>query len=700
MTTPAPRLPVSRVIAPRSIALIGASESLEKFGGRILHNAMRHGYQGRLLPINPHRETLLGLKAYPSVADAPGPIDLAVIAVPASQLLETVRACAEAGVGACIVVTAQMAEFDAAGAALQDQAVAIARAQGMRLVGPNCMGFINAHAGLGLTSSMTIQHVPSLIAGGVGLVSQSGALMATLFIHAHELGIGVSSMVSVGNQADLELTDFFEVLVDDPDTTTICLYVEGLKRPDRFIELGLRAVQAGKTVLAVKAGRTEAGHTAARSHTASLAGSYSAFAAACRSAGVVLMDEPEAMIAVAGMLDKLGPFGPGGIGLVVSSGGGGAVTADRLSEAGLPLAVWTPDTRTALESHFLPTHVNNPIDLGAHKGALGPHVFADTLDAAIRDPGVAVLAYIMTPQPMMAETTAGLIRAHRETGKPVAVVYDTASFAPEITAQALAGGLPVVRRIDDLIRVLDAGLRLRDLRSDLARPAPQRPSGFPLASGPGHGALDEPGTKALLSSIGLAVPADGLASTVDDALAVAARIGYPVVMKGVSDTIVHKSDAGLVHLDLVDQNALRQAFAAIAQAMPVGEPMRVSVQKMVRGEAELIIGARHDDGFGPQVVVGFGGVLVELLGDVQTALAPIAPWQAEAMLRRLRLWPVLDGYRGRSRLDVAAVVDAIVRVSWLAAELGPRLRELDVNPLLVMRAGQGAIALDARATLS
>ena len=171
-------------------------------------------------------------------------------------------------------------------------------------------------------------------------------------------------------------------------------------------------------------------------------------------------------------------------------------------------------------------------------------------------------------------------------------------------------------------------------------------------------------------------------------------------MKGVSDTIVHKSDAGLVHLDLVDQNALRQAFAAIAQAMPVGEPMRVSVQKMVRGEAELIIGARHDDGFGPQVVVGFGGVLVELLGDVQTALAPIAPWQAEAMLRRLRLWPVLDGYRGRSRLDVAAVVDAIVRVSWLAAELGPRLRELDVNPLLVMRAGQGAIALDARATLS
>lgn len=699
MKQQAPRIPVERVVSPHSIAIIGASESIDKFGGRILHNVMRHGYEGRLLPINPNRETLLGLKAYPNIAAAPGPLDLAVVAVPATQLLAMVEECAKAGVGACILVTAQTAEFDAAGAELQDRVAAVAKAHGMRLVGPNCMGMINAPAKLGLTSSMTIQHVPSLRVGGVGLVSQSGALMATLFIHGYDVGVGFSRMISVGNQADLDLTDFFEALVDDAHTTTICLYVEGLKNPARFVELGRSANEKGKTVLAVKAGRTDAGLAAAKSHTASLAGSYAAFAAACRAGGVVLMDEPEAMIMVAGMLDKMGPFGAGSVGLVVSSGGGGAVTADRLTEGGVPMAAWTAGTVAKLETHFLPHHINNPMDLGAHKGALGPHVFAGTLDAVVRDPAVAVLAYMMTPQPLMADTTAALIRARQETGKPVAVLYDTSSFAPEITAQALEGGLPIVKRIDDLIRTLDAGIRLRDLRADLTRPAPQKPAEFVMPASPGTGQLSEPEAKALLAAIGVPVPAEEIVDNEDAAVAAAARIGFPVVLKGVSHTVVHKSDAGLVHLNLGEAEAVKRAFAAIAKALPAGE-RHVSVQQMARGEAELIVGARYDDSFGPQVIVGFGGVLVELLGDVQTALAPVAPWQAEGMLKRLKLWPLLDGYRSRPKLDVAAAVDTVVRVSWLAAELGPRLRELDINPLLVRRAGHGVIAVDGRGTLS
>lgn len=303
---PAWRIPLSRLLRPRSVAIVGASDSLDKFGGRILANVQRHGFPGRLLPINPKRAEVRGLPAWPDIAEAPGPVDLAVIAVPGSQLLETVGAAACAGVGACVVITAQLAEFDAQGQALQDEVVALARAHGMRLLGPNCMGLISPAASLALSSTLTLQHAPALRRGGVGFVSQSGALMGTLFVIGDDHAVGFSHMVSIGNQADLELCDFLEALIEDENTRVICLYVEALKSPRRFVELARLARAAGKPVLAVKAGRTEVGASAARSHTASLAGSYEAFVAACESAGVLVFDEPEGMIVAAGVFDRLG----------------------------------------------------------------------------------------------------------------------------------------------------------------------------------------------------------------------------------------------------------------------------------------------------------------------------------------------------------------------------------------------------------
>lgn len=703
MNATLPRLPIERVIKPRSVAVIGASEDEAKFGGRIMHNVVRHGYAGRLLPINPGRATILGQKAYPNIAAAPGPVDLVVIAVPAAQLLQTIEECGRAGVGACVVITAQLGEFDSAGAKLQGQIVATAAGYGMRLIGPNCMGLITATHALGLTSSPTLQYAGELRRGPVGFVSQSGALMGALFVLGHDHGVGFTSMISVGNQADLELSDFFEGLIEDDETNTICLYIEAIKDARRFVALAHRARQGGKRVIAIKAGRTEAGSAMARSHTASLAGSFAAFEAVCRETGILLADEPEAMILAAGVLSHSPRLGPGGIGLVVSSGGGGAVTADRMTAAGLPLAQWTEATRERLDKHFLRTHQNNPIDLGAHIGTLGPHVFRDAIDAVADDANVAAFMYIMTPQPLMPPTIEAVIDVWRRQTKPVVFVLDTSRFGEDIRQRVLAAGMPFVTRIDDGLRVLDLLVRERELAAASRVEVASRPTGAGLRPADTKaGFLTEPEAKALFAAYGIATTREQIVHTADKAVRVAEAIGYPVVAKGVSAGVVHKSDLGLVHLGLGDARAVRDAFAAISTALArAGDTAgpNVVVQEMVRGGAELIVGARYDATFGPQVLVGFGGVMVEILHDIQVASAPVSSDQALAMLRRLALWPVLDGARGRPRLDVAAVAETVSRLSWLAHDLGPRLRDLEINPLIVRAAGAGAIAVDGRGTL-
>ena len=693
------RIDAARIVRPTSVAIIGASEDFSKFGGRFVHNVIKHGFAGRLIFINPARDSILGRPAYRSIEQAPGPIDVALVAVPASLLRETIDACARAGVGACIVVTAQLGEFDAKGRALQDELVAIAQASGMRLVGPNCMGLIAPSHRLGLTSSPTLQYADHLCPGAVALISQSGALMGTLFVLGYDHGVGFSFLVSVGNQADLELCDFLEAAVEDAETKVICLYVEQVSDPSRFAALARRAAVAGKPVLVVKAGRTEAGRTMARSHTASLAGSYEAFDAVCRACGATLMDEPEGMLMTAGLLARNPVARTDGLGVVVSSGGGGAVLADRLTQAGATLVAWDEATSTRLGKHFLPQHRNNPIDLGAHVGALGPHVFHDTIRAVYEDPQVGVFVYLFTPQPLMPETLDALLEIWRDGRKPVFVVLDTSRFAEDLRRRMLDAGMPFVTDIDDVLRGVEV-VRQR-LAMTTPEPAPDRPPRLPPVTPVARdGFLTEPETKALLSAYGIATTQDRIVATRQEAIAAAREIGLPVVLKAVSRRIVHKSDGGFVHLGLENERAVADAFDAIASAWPDGdEAVAVSVQPMVQGGTELIVGARHDPQFGPLALVGLGGVFVEVLRDVQMWPAPVSPPSAAAMLRRLKSWPLLAGARGRPALDIEAVADTVARLSWLAHDLGPRLIDIEINPLIVRAAGLGAIAVDGRANL-
>ncbi|WP_169457887.1 acetate--CoA ligase family protein [Ottowia thiooxydans] len=695
---------------PRSVAIIGASASTEKFGGRLFACLVKQGFSGRIFPINPQRDTLLGLRAYANISDVPEPVDVAVIALPSSQLLETVRACANAGVGACVLITAQTAEFDEAGENLQREVVRTAREAGMRLVGPNCLGIINPAHGMALTSSATMLHVPSLPKGGVGLVSQSGALMATLFMIGYDHGVGFSRMISVGNQADLELCDFFECLIDDAATRVICLYVEGLVNPERFIALARRARDVGKPVLVVKAGRTTSGQIAALSHTASLAGSFEAFRSACEATGALLIDEPEGMVLAAGAMDKLGELHPGGIAMMVSSGGCGAVTSDRLDLLGLPLlTAYGKNARDALGDCYLDRHINNPIDLGALKRGPNLEDSVTTVRAILADPGVAVMLFLMTPQPFMPEMADALAAAWKDSGKPLLVVLNTGSLGEPIRQRFIASGTAFVSRIDDGIRTLEVMCRLSK-NAGTHDASPVRPADVPQNFKAAYSGTHAPGTiltepevKSMLASYGIRATEDHVVDSEASAVAIADAIGYPVVLKGVARDISHKSDSGLVQLNLSNAADVRQAYkhlSDVLKRLSTSAGNAIVVQPMIHGATELIMGGRYDKQFGPQLLVGFGGVQVELLQDVCSALAPVTREKAQSMLMSLKLFPLLNGFRGKPAADMEAAVDAICRFSWLLSDLGDSLLELDVNPLLVRPAGQGALAVDGRGVVA
>jgi len=700
-----PRVGVDRLLHPRSVAVFGASDSKDKFGGRIMHFLVRHGFPGEIYPINLRRPEVLGRRAYPEIGAAPAGVDVAILAVPSDSLVRSVSEAAAAGVGGCVIISTGFAEAGEEGRARQAALVEIVRQTGIRLVGPNCMGLIVPHHRLALCSSVVLD-TERLRDGPIGLISQSGALMVSIFDRAGSDGIGFRHCVSLGNQVDLEICDFLEYLVEDAATEAICLYVEGLLDGARF-RRGLAAARAaGKPVLVVKTGRTEAGVRSARSHTASLAGAYEVFEAVCREEGAVLARDPDDMVRAAHFLVRHRRPRRGGVGVISSSGGGTGIASDRLTELGVPLAVLTPGTRAALGELLLPPQADNPIDLGGRKAPEEVEIAGDVSRLLFDDPGVAYGLVILTSMPFFSARSRLMAEAAQKADKPVMIAF-TPGAAADGPRQALREiGQFFFDRTEDALRVL-ALLADHDALRAMAPAATRRPDGLPAPAGLAalpSGPLTESEVKAALAAYGIAVAREALAPTPAAAAVEAARLGFPVALKAVSRGIVHKSDLGAVRLDLATPDAVRLAAEEMTRALSAAAPGAAregfSVQEMVRGEAEVIVGARRDPHFGPVALVGLGGIAVEILKDVAVAPAPLSPLRARAMLAALRAAPLLAGARGRPPLDVDAIVDALVRLSWLAADLGPRLIDLEVNPLIARRAGGGAVAVDGRGTLA
>ena len=709
MTIGGPRATVADMLHPGSVAVFGASDNVAKFGGRIMHYLVKHGFAGRIVPINPGRTEVLDRRCYPRISDAPGPLDVAILAVPPPAVVPAVAECADAGVRCCVVMTTGFAEAGPDGGARQEALVEIVRRTGLRLVGPNCMGLINPHHRLALTSSLVLE-VESLLPGRVGLVSQSGALMVSMYNRAHDAGIGFSACVSLGNQADVEICDVLDYMLADPGTDAIALYVEGFRDAPRFLALAEDAQGRGKPLLVVKTGRSDAGVRAARSHTASLAGSYAVFEAVCRERGVLLTDDPDGMILAADLLCRYDAPGECRIGVLSPSGGGAAIAVDRVAEAGLELAVLRPATKDALLEILLPPQADNPIDLGGRRDG-NPIAAADrAMSVLAADPGVGAVLVALTTTPFYEETTRALASAAVRSGKPVlfAVTPGSAADGPRRILREL--GCHYYDRFDDALRVatLWSGHR-RAMRGRRASPnrraSPDRVQPLPdrleaLRRLPA-GMLTAPQVRPVLEAYGIPVAQERMATNVEEAVSAAAALGYPVALKAVCRGLVHKTDAGVVQLGLAGPDAVARAWDRVTAAvrrLPEVEFQGCTVQEMVEGEGEVIVGARRDEQFGPVVLVGWGGVLVEVLHDVALAPAPVSAGRAVELLEGLRMWPLLAGVRGR-RLDVERVADIVRRVSLLAADLGERLVELDVNPVVVRAAGEGAVAVDCRATL-
>jgi len=695
---------VARALNPQAVAILGASDDTQKWGGSILALLRKFGWPGRIAPINPGAESVQGLPSFPSVSAAvaaTGPIDVAVIVVPDKLTESAIADCAQSGVKVALMVTSQFAESGPEGAALQARVLQIAQQGGMRIIGPNCMGYFHSHARMNLLNSQALMRNSELVQGEIALISQSGALAGAMLARAYDLGTGFSFCVSLGNQADLEVCDFLDYAIDDAQSKVIALYVEGVKDSTRFVALLRRARAAGKPVLIVKAGRTALGQKAVQSHTASLAGEYRAFEAAVHAAGAVLVDDFLELIAQAAAWTRLpAPSGPQ-VAVLSGSGGGGAVASDLVGEAGLQAATLSPATVQRLLALMPEAGARLPLDLGAipARQRTDPRWLRQVLDIILADPAVGAALFVMTTMPDMAGTAATVVDVNRESPKPLAFVNAASSAGVQAGDKLKSAGLVNFAHIKEALGYLRNRLAWEAYENESPALAGKAPTAIKtIVDALPAGLVGEHDAKRLLAAAGIPVTRGAIAQTEDDAVRAANAIGYPVVMKLVSAQISHKSDVGGVVLNVADADAVRRHFGALQAAaarVPGATFGGALVQQQARADAEVLIGTQWDAQFGPMLMIGLGGTLVELLQDTALLPASAGPRAIRRAIEGLRLYPLLTGYRGKPPANLDTLVDVAQRFGQLAMQLGARLPECEANPVMV--AGNQVVVADARA---
>jgi acyl-CoA synthetase (NDP forming) len=674
---------------PRGVAVVGASSDPNKIGGRPVAFLKRGGFAGRIYPINPGAAEVQGLPAFASLQEVDGPLDLAVIALAAPQVVPALRAAAARGARAAVVFSAGFAEDGDAGRAAQAELLDAARGLGVRLLGPNSLGLFNTASGLFGTFATALDGAwPK--PGGLAVVTQSGALGSYAFALAEARGLGFSCFVATGNEADLDVADCIAWLAGDPATTVICTAMEAAKDGRRLMRAIAAARAAGKAVIALKAGATDAGAAAAATHTGSLAGSDSAYDAAFRQAGAVRVRSIEAMVDAAYAAAGARPIAEGRVAVVTTSGGVGVLLADAASEGGLTLPQLGPDAERAVKAVVPLAGGTNPVDSSAQiVGDLSK--YAELLEAVLGGERFdAVLGYLahVGRNPAHMARLRGPLAALRARHPDVAFVLCMLADA-ELRAELLAEGFLV---FEDPTRAMAAIALLKRLGA-----APPRLPAELLRRTLPPGPYDEVAATTLLAGAGLPMAPLRAAATAEEAVLAAEAVGYPCVVKLRSPDIAHKSDVGGVALRLADAAAVRDAFARVTAAARAARPDAriegVVVAPMARPGVEAIIGTRLDPAFGPMVMVGAGGVLVEVLRDVSLRVAPVDLPTARAMIAETRLGALLRGVRGAPPADSEALARAIVALSELAAAAGDTLESAEINPILV--GADGATGVDA-----
>lgn len=700
------RHPLDCIFHPRSVAVIGASEREGSVGRTLLWNLIRSPFGGTVFPVNPQRHSILGIKSYPNIASVPEVVDLVIIATPAATVPQVIRECVAVGVKGAIIVSAGFKEIGEAGAALEQEVLAEARRGGMRIIGPNCLGVMNPLVGLNATFAGSVAR-----AGNVAFISQSGALCTSILDWSLGENVGFSAFVSIGSMLDVGWGDLIEYLGDDPHTHSIVLYMESIGDARAFLSAA-REVAIDKPIIVLKVGFTEAAAKAAASHTGALTGSDAVLNAAFRRCGVLRVHTISDLFDMAEILAKQPRPKGNRLSIVTNAGGPGAIATDALISGGGELSELASTTLQQLDQ-FLPPQWShhNPIDI---LGDASSDRYAQTLEVIANDPNSDGLLVILTPQAMTNPTqTAEKLKAYSQLDKPLLSSWMGGAEVAVGTQILNQANIPTFPYPDTAVRLFNYmwqySYNLRGIYETPSLPldsdlhAPDRNLAAKIltqATSCDRSLLTEYESKQLLTAYGIPTVPTEIATSDLEAVEIADRFGYPVVLKLHSETITHKTDVGGVRLNLCDAGAVSRAFAAIATKVRSIDPkafLGVTVQPMVKMEGyELILGSSLDPQFGEVMLFGMGGQLVEIFKDRSLALPPLNTTLARRMMEQTHIYKALQGVRGRAAIDMDKLEQLLVNFSQLIVEQ-PQIREIDINPLTV--SPEGMIALDARVLL-
>ncbi|NLI73339.1 MAG: CoA-binding protein [Euryarchaeota archaeon] len=687
----------------RSIAVIGASSRPGKVGHIILRNMITSNYSGDLYPINPNADEILGLKAYPDILAIPGPVEMAVIAVPNTAVPGVIDQAGKKGVKVAVIISAGFRETGPKGAELENLVGEIASKYGIRILGPNCLGIISTRNNINATFTNNFP-----LEGNVAVMSQSGAMGTILLDWAKGTKIGFSQFISVGNKLDIDESDLLEYLRDDDDTKVIGMYVEGMRRGKKFIEQAT-ATSRCKPIIALKSGRTTTGAKAASSHTGALSGSDNVYSAAMSESSVLrvkTLDE---------FFDLLQAFAnmplPRGdrVAIVTNAGGLGVMAADACSDYGLTMTSFSKETVDKMREG-LPEEASlyNPVDVIGDADA--PR-FELALRSVLNDPGVDCVLAMVAPTDLLDVTElANMLATYAgKTDMPLVAAWVGGAGMSTGSAVLKEAGIPNYESPDRAVRALAAMAWYQEMKniSDygtaplIERDLYKVKKVLEMVESEDRNTLSETEGKEILQAYGIRVPLTGLAHSADNAAELASQIGFPVVLKISSPDIAHKTDVGGVVVNLKDEEQVRREYetmmARIRSTLPDVRIDGITVENMFSGR-EVIIGMVRDEQFGPVITFGLGGIFVEILRDVSHAIAPLSEYRVDKMIRSIRAYPILAGARGRKRADVSALKDTLFRVAQIAIDF-PQIIEFEINPVMVGDEGQGCGAVDALAII-
>jgi acyl-CoA synthetase (NDP forming) len=700
----------------RSVAILGASPDFYSPSGRPIKMLLELGYEGKVYPVNPKYREIAGLKCYPTVFEIPDPVDLAVIAVAAPAVIPLLRDCASQGIKGAVVIASGFGEVGQEGLLLEKEMAALAQETGMRIMGPNCLGMVNNINKLwaGFAELQKYGEEYYRYPNRFSLISQSGFFGSVICSMAALQRVGFNHFASIGNQADLSFTDFLEYMVDDPQVQIITGYIEGLKQGPRFMEMARKALIREKPMIVMKVGRTEAGARAASSHTGSLAGSDRVYDAAFRQAGIIRAEGFGQLIAA--ITFAAGGRWPRGnrVAIVSSAGGASVIMSDQCSRMGLEVTALDPETRRSLD-RVLPFFASsaNPVDLTAQV-MTEPDLLYKCLKLVIFDPNVdLVIANLLVNREDVAKQLGEQLRElYNQIDKPVLIngnPWGRNEVEAILMEQLTATGYPAIEDIDTAVWAAASLVRwfarTKNVLEKPYNPAPGRARDRTksILEACRDRYLAEHRAMEVLKSYGINVCRSALAGSEEEAVALAAEIGYPVVLKIQSPDILHKSDIGGVKVNLDEADEVRRAYSAIKQAVEQNAPDAriegILVQEMLTPGTEAIVGVNYDKVFGPVIMFGLGGIFVEALADVSFRVAPLSRSDAREMIREIKGFRVLEGLRGAPPADLEALEEVLLNVSRLAVEMSSEIAEVDINPLFVYPAGQKAIAADALITL-